>query len=148
MSLIEPLKKMSKSDENERATLYILDEPSQIKKKISSAVTDSDSEIKASPDKPGVSNLLTIHSSLSGQKIENLEEHFNGKGYGELKSELTELISESLKPVRDKYQSLIKDKTYLKEVLAQGASAAQRRANKILSKVYRKVGFPDREKAK
>jgi tryptophanyl-tRNA synthetase len=148
MSLVEPLKKMSKSDENERATLYILDEPSQIKKKISSAVTDSGSEIKATADKPGVSNLLTIHSSLSGQKIENLEEYFNGKGYGDLKSELTELISESLKPVRDKYQSLIKDKSYLKEVLAQGASAAQRRANKILSKVYRKVGFPDREKAK
>jgi tryptophanyl-tRNA synthetase len=111
-------------------------------------VTDSGSEIKATADKPGVSNLLTIHSSLSGQKIENLEEYFNGKGYGDLKSELTELISESLKPVRDKYQSLIKDKSYLKEVLAQGASAAQRRANKILSKVYRKVGFPDREKAK
>ena len=74
MSLTEPTKKMSKSDENERATLYVLDEPDQIKKKIASAVTDSEAVIRSSPDKPGVSNLLTIHSALSGQSIGELEE--------------------------------------------------------------------------
>ena len=146
MSLADPTRKMSKSDENERATLYILDEPDQIKKKISSAVTDSESEIKASAEKPGVSNLLTIHSALSGQSIEELEEHFSGQGYGVLKNELAELICESLQPVREKYHQLIKDKEYLKSVLAQGANAAQKRAYKIMGKVYRKVGFPERER--
>ena len=146
MSLADPSRKMSKSDDNERATLYILDEPDRIRKKIASAVTDSESEIKATPEKPGVTNLLTIHSALSGKSIPDLEEHFSGKGYGELKSELTEIITESLSPVRTKYKELIEDKSYLKSVLAEGAGAAQKRAYKILSKVYRKVGFPDRER--
>ena len=146
MSLADPSRKMSKSDDNERATLYILDEPDRIRKKIASAVTDSGSEIKATPEKSGVTNLLTIHSALSGKSIPDLEEHFSGKGYGELKSELTEIITESLSPVRNKYKELIEDKSYLKSVLAEGAGAAQKRAYKILSKVYRKVGFPDRER--
>ena len=146
MSLADPSRKMSKSDENEKATLYILDEPDQIRKKIGSAVTDSGSEITANPEKPGVSNLLTIHSALSGKSISELEEYFSGKGYGELKSELTEIIAESLAPVRTRYKELIEDKSYLQTVLAEGAKAAQKRAYKILSKVYRKVGFPDRDR--
>lgn len=146
MSLADPTRKMSKSDENERATLYILDEPGQIGKKIASAVTDSEPVIRASPEKPGVSNLLAIHSALSGQTIDQLEEHFAGKGYGVLKEELTEVITESLRPVREKYQELIQDKTYLRSVLAQGAEAAQKRAYKVLSKVCRKIGLPDRSK--
>ncbi len=147
MSLIEPTRKMSKSDENEKATLYILDEPDQIKKKIASAVTDSGAEIKSSPDKHGISNLLSIHSSLSGKSISTLEEHFTGKGYGELKSELTEIICDSLQPVREKYKQLIQDKSYLKKVLADGANAAQKRAYKVIGKVYRKVGFPERDRS-
>ena len=144
MSLGDPSKKMSKSDKNERATLYILDEPDQIKKKISSAVTDSGSEIKSGPEKLGITNLLSIHSSLSGISIPELEEHFSGKGYGELKSELIEIVSDSLRPVREKYKELIQDKTFLKQVLSRGAESAQKRAYKIIGKVYRKVGFPDR----
>ena len=146
MSLANPSRKMSKSDENEKATLYILDEPDRIRKKIASAVTDSGSEIKATVEKPGVTNLLTIHSALSGKSIPELEDHFSGKGYGNLKSELTEIISESLSPVRVRYKELIDDKSYLQSVLSEGAGAAQKRAYKILSKVYRKVGFPDRER--
>jgi tryptophanyl-tRNA synthetase len=146
MSLTDPMKKMSKSDENERASLYILDKPDQIKKKVSSAVTDSGSEIKRGKDKPGVTNLLGIHSALSNKAVEDLEDHFSGKGYGVLKNELTELISESLKPVREKYDDLIQDKNYLKKVLQQGAEVAQKRAYKILGKVYRKVGFPERSR--
>ena len=146
MSLAEPTRKMSKSDENEKATIFILDEPNRIKKKIAAAVTDSDSEIKSSPRKPGVSNLLTIHSSLSGNSIPELEEYFKGKGYGQLKSDLTEMVSESLAPVRARYKELIEDKAYLNSVLADGAKAAQKRAFKILSKTYRKVGFPERER--
>jgi tryptophanyl-tRNA synthetase len=143
MSLTDPNRKMSKSDDNERATLYVLDEPSQIKKKIGSAVTDSGTEIKHTAEKPGISNLLTIHSSLSDQPIELLEDHFLGKGYGDLKKEVIELVTESLKPVRETYQDLIKDKTYLDTVLKDGAQAAQKRAFKILHKVRRKIGLPE-----
>ncbi|MDA7822678.1 tryptophan--tRNA ligase [Opitutales bacterium] len=144
MSLADPTRKMSKSDENERATLFVLDEPGQIKKKIGSAVTDSEAEIKAVSTKPGVSNLLTIHSSLSGETIQNLESHFLGKGYGELKGEVIELLVENLRPVRESFADLIKDKNYLDSVLKDGAQAAQKRAFKILSKVQRKIGLPEK----
>ena len=103
MSLADPTRKMSKSDSNEKATVFILDEPDKIKKKLASAVTDSGTEIKYSPEKPGVSNLLGIHSALSGLSIKELEVHFEGKGYGVLKSEVAELIIENLTPVRKKY---------------------------------------------
>ncbi len=146
MSLTEPTKKMSKSDENQRSTLFLLDEPDLIKKKISSSVTDSGSEITAIPEKPGISNLLTIHSALSNQSLSDLEDRFAGKGYGALKNEVTEIISESLAPVRSKYKELINQKDYLSKILAEGAQSAQKRAYKILSKVYRKVGFPDRDR--
>ena len=141
MSLIEPARKMSKSDDNERATLYVLDDPNQIKKKIGSAVTDSGSEIQLSEEKPGVSNLLTIHSSLSGISIEKLESHFLGKGYGELKAEVTELLVETLKPVRESYQELIKDKSYLDTVLK--ARAAQKEHLKFFPK-FREDWTPER----
>ena len=143
MSLVDPTKKMSKSDTNERATIFVLDEPEQIKKKIGSAVTDSGTEIIAAPDKAGVTNLLTIHSSLSGQSFEYLESHFQGKGYGELKSEIIELLVESLRSARESYKELIKDKNYLDSVLKTGANCAQKRAFKILSKVKRKIGLPE-----
>lgn len=144
MSLTDPTRKMSKSDENERATLFILDEPDRIRKKIGSAVTDSGSEVKAAPDKPGLSNLLAIHSALSGETIPALEEKFAGANYGTFKAEVAEIVVEALRPVREKYHQLIEDKTYLQNVLRDGAAAAQRRAYKILSKVHRKVGFPEK----
>ena len=144
MSLADPTRKMSKSDDNDRATLYILDEPDRILKKIGSAVTDSGSEVKAGPDKPGVSNLLAIHAGLSGETVPALEEKFAGQGYGAFKTEVGEVVVEALRPVREKYHELIQDKDYLRTVLRNGAEAAQRRANKIMRKVYRKVGFPDR----
>ena len=144
MSLVDPTRKMSKSDENEKATVFILDEPDQIRKKIGSSVTDSGTEIKVSQEKPGVSNLLTIHSSLSGIDFHSLEDHFLGKGYGELKSEVSELLIENLRPVRESYHQLINDKTYLDSVLKEGAQTAQKRAFKILNKVQRKIGLPDR----
>ena len=144
VSLTEPTKKTV----GRKRTGHALrpDEPDQIKKKVASAVTDSEAVIRSSPDKPGVSNLLTIHSALSGQSIGELEESYAGKGYGSLKEDLTEIISSSLRPVREKYHDLIQDKAYLKSVLAQGAAAAQKRAYRVLGKVYRKVGFPERER--
>ena len=91
-----------------------------------------------------MSNLLGIHSALSGQSLESLEVHFEGKGYGTLKSELADMIIETLNPVRKKYNELVKNKDYLDEILAKGAEAAQKRAYKMLAKVYRKAGFPDK----
>ena len=146
MSLTDPDRKMSKSDPNHKATLFVLDEPDRIKKKIASAVTDSGAEIKAVTEKPGVSNLLGIHSALSGQSLESLEAHFEGKGYGTLKAELADMIIETLNPVRKRYNELVKNKDYLNEILAKGAEGAQKRAYKMLAKVYRKAGFPDKAK--
>ena len=144
MSLQEPMQKMSKSDENQNATLYILDPPDVLRKKIMSAVTDSGSEILARDDKPGISNLLQIHSALSGQAIVDLEASFVGKGYGELKREVVDQVIAALEPVQSHYDELIQDKAYLESVLKAGAETAQKRAYKVLGKVYRKAGFIER----
>ena len=142
MSLQEPEKKMSKSDPNERATLFILDAPDLIKKKIMSAVTDSETTIAFAPkERPGVSNLLEIYGVLTKRKPEDVAEDFVGKGYGDLKKALVEVVVESLNPIRTRFDELMEDKTYLSEVLKKGAEAAQKRAWKVLSKVHRKAGF-------
>ena len=144
MSLQDPTRKMSKSDENQNATLYILDKPDVLKKKIMSAVTDSGSEIKEAEDKPGVSNLLHIHSAISGRELADLEASFMGKGYGDLKKEVTDVVVSALEPVQVRYEELIQDKKYLESVLKVGAGEAQKRAYKMLAKVYRKAGFVER----
>lgn len=144
MSLQEPAQKMSKSDENQNATLYILDQPDVLRKKIMSAVTDSDGEILARDDKPGISNLLQIHSALSGRAISDIEASLAGKGYGELKKEVADQVIATLEPVQKRYSELIQDKAYLQSVLKTGAEAAQKRAYRILGKVYRKAGLVER----
>lgn len=144
MSLQDPERKMSKSDDNHNATLFILDDPKVLQKKIMSAVTDSGSEIKAADDKPGVSNLLQIYSASSGREIADIEESLVGKGYGDLKKEVADAVIATLEPVQAKYKELIADKGYLEGVLKDGAGAAQKRAYKVLGKVYRKAGFVER----
>jgi len=144
MSLQDPERKMSKSDANQSSTLYILDEPKQLKKKIMSAVTDSGSEIVASEDKPGVSNLLQIYSTMTGRAVADLEASLKGEGYGILKKEVADAVIAVLEPVQAKYKELIEDKSYLEAVLKSGAGAAQKRAYKVLGKVYRKAGFVER----
>ncbi|WP_269526456.1 tryptophan--tRNA ligase [Coraliomargarita parva] len=144
MSLQSPDRKMSKSDENQNATLYILDDPKVLKKKIMSAVTDSGSEIVAREDKPGVSNLLQIYSAMSGREIAEIEDALQGKGYGDLKKEVADAVISVLEPVQARYHELIADKAYLESVLKSGAEAAQKRAYKVLGKVYRKAGFVER----
>lgn len=144
MSLQDPVKKMSKSDENQNATLYILDTPDVLRKKLMSSVTDSGSEIVAREDKPGISNLLQIHSAMSGREIADLEASFAGKGYGDLKKEVADVVISVLEPVQARYQALISDKAYLESVLKSGADSAQKRAYKMLGKVYRKAGFVER----
>ena len=144
MSLQDPERKMSKSDDNQSATLYILDDPKVLRKKIMSSVTDSGNEIVAREDKPGVSNLLQIHSAISGTSIADLEASFVGKGYGDLKKEVADVVIAALEPVQARYNELIKDKKYLESVLKAGAGEAQKRAYKTLGKVYRKAGFVER----
>ncbi|MGC6425321.1 MAG: tryptophan--tRNA ligase [Lentimonas sp.] len=144
MSLQDPERKMSKSDENQNATLYILDRPDVLRKKVMSAVTDSGSEIVARENKPGVSNLLQIYSTMSGREVAELEERLAGKGYGELKREVADAVIAVMEPVQARYNELIGDKAYLQSVLRSGAEAAQKRAYRVLGKIYRKAGFVER----
>lgn len=141
MSLQSPESKMSKSDANQNSTLYIIDAPEVLKKKIMSAVTDSESCVKAGKGKEGVTNLMSIYSSVTKKTFENIEDEFAGKGYGDFKKSVADAVIEALAPVREKYAEVSSDKAYIEDVLRRGSEAAQRRANRVMSKVFRKVGF-------
>ena len=141
MSLQDPLKKMSKSDDNLNNIIALLDTDDIIKKKINRAVTDSGNEIKYSDDKPGLSNLIDIYSCLSGYDFKSIEKKYEGKMYSSLKNDLIDLIIEFLKPIRQEYDRVISDKNYLDQVLRNGSEKASYKARRTLSKVYRKVGF-------
>ncbi len=141
MSLQAPDKKMSKSDENPNNYISLLDSSDVIRKKIMRAVTDSGTEIVYDKERPGLANLLTIHSVLSDKSMEELQEHYAGKMYSDLKKDLGEMVAESLKPVQKRYTEIMEDKAYLDSVLVEGALGAQRRARKTLSKVYKKMGL-------
>ena len=144
LSLQDPTKKMSKSDENQGAYILLTDSPDLIRKKITRAVTDSGSEVKAGPDKEGVTNLLSLMSGFSGKSVEELEGEFVGAGYGDFKKQVAEVVVEGLRPIREKFEEVDQDKAYLDGVLKAGAEVAQKKAYKILSKVNRKVGFLER----
>lgn len=140
--LQNPTAKMSKSAESVSGLIEILDTPEVNAKKIKSAVTDAGREIKFDEkEKPGVSNLLTIHSALSGQSISDLENHFSGKGYGDLKGEVADVVVEYLKPIREKTLELLADESHLLEMLAQGAAKAQEVASTTLAKTYSNLGL-------
>ena len=141
-SLQDPSKKMSKSDENVNASVYLSDDRETVLRKFKRAVTDSDSVVRFAPEeKPGVSNLLTIYSVFSDKTIEQAEKDFEGKGYGEFKMAVGEAVADRLAPIQAEQRRLLTDKKYLNEVLAVGAQRAYRVAAKTLSKVYRKIGF-------
>ncbi len=141
MSLQEPTKKMSKSDENLKSTIFILDDEKQIKKKVMSAVTDSEGVVRFDKEnKPGVSNLLTIYSILSNNSIQQLEAKYNGRGYGDFKGDIAEVIISSLKPIQDKYYELIESKT-LEDLLDEGAERANNAAMKMLRKMENAMGL-------
>lgn len=143
MSLQEPTKKMSKSDDNPNACILILDEPDAIIRKFKRAVTDSGSEVRYAEDKPGVSNLITIYSCATGKDNASIEREFEGKGYGDFKLAVGEAVADWLKPVREEFARLMADKAYLKECYTNGAKAAMSISGKIVSKAYHKVGFVD-----
>lgn len=144
MSLQDPTAKMSKSDPNHAATVFITDRPEDIRKKIMSAVTDSSAEVRAGADKPGVTNLLSIMSACTGRSVAALESEFAGKGYGDFKKAVADAVVAMLDPVRLRYDELIKDRGELDRILKAGAEQAQATAFRTLSKVNRKVGFVER----
>lgn len=141
MSLQEPTKKMSKSDENPNAYIALLDSPDVIVKKVKRAVTDSGNEVKYAEGKDGINNLLSIYSSLTGEKIEKVEEKFVGKGYGEFKLAVAEVIVEGLRPIQQRYQDYMNNPDYIREVYTSSAEKALAISSRTLSKVYRKIGF-------
>lgn len=141
MSLQAPTKKMSKSDENVKGFVSMLDEPKQIEKKIKSAVTDSEGIVKYDKEnKPGVSNLLTIYSSCTGESIASLEEKYHGKGYGDFKQGVAQAVIDVLKPIQDKYNALI-DSEELDDILDKGAEKAAFTANKTVAKAKKAMGL-------
>lgn len=144
MSLQEPLKKMSKSDDNQNNVIRILEEPKSILKKMKKAVTDSDNPPVIAYDwenKPGVSNLLEILSASTGTPVEELVEKYKGQMYGTFKCEVGEAVVAMLEPIQQRYKEIRQDVSYLNEVLKEGAKKASARAEKTLEDVYRKIGF-------
>ena len=146
MSLQDPEKKMSKSDENLNNLIAILDSPDVVKKKIKRAVTDSGTEVKMDDSRPGISNLVQLYSLITDLSVKDVEAQFSGKMYSDFKTDLGNVTTEFLQPIQKKYDEISKDKAYLESVLSNGAENAFYRARKTISKVYRKVGFiqPDR----
>jgi tryptophanyl-tRNA synthetase len=141
MSLQDPTKKMSKSDDNEKATLFLTDPDNIIKNKIKRAVTDSGSEVKYSFEKPGIANLMSLYCIAKNMIIPDIEVEFAGTGYGDFKVAVADAVAEYLAPIRERYEKIRSDKKYLDEVLKAGAESANRTASKTLRKVYKKVGF-------
>ena len=144
MSLQEPTKKMSKSDENPNACILILDDKDTIIRKCKRAVTDSEAEVVYREGKDGINNLMTIYSSVTGKDFAAIEAEFAGKGYGDFKLAVGEAVADHLEPVRNEFARLVQDKAYLKECYTAGAEKALRYSQRTLNKVYRKIGFVDK----
>ena len=140
--LQDPTTKMSKSASSPNGIVELLDDPKVTAKKIRSAVTDTEREIRFDPAaKPGISNLLTIHSALSGRTVEQLEADFAGRGYGDLKKELADVVVEALAPVRERTLAYLDDPASLDAVLARGAEKARERAAGVLARAYDRLGL-------
>lgn len=142
MSLADPAKKMSKSDENPNAFVTMSDDRDTVIRKFKRAVTDSGNEVRYAPDeKAGISNLMVIYHAFTGKSLAEVESEFSGKGYGDFKVAVGEAVADALAPIQAEKARLLADKAYLQSVMKSGAETAFRMARKTLSKVYRKVGF-------
>ena len=145
MCLSNPTSKMSKSDP--QGCVYIMDSPDEIARKFKRAVTDSDTErcIRYAPEeKPGVANLMSIYSSVTGRSYEAIEAEFEGKGYGAFKPAVGDAVIETLRPIREETQRILADKAYLKEIYTEGAQRAQSVARRTLRKVAKRIGFVEK----
>jgi tryptophanyl-tRNA synthetase len=141
MSLQDPEKKMSKSDDNPNASVYILESKDDIVRKFKRAVTDSEASVRYAPEKPGISNLMTIYGVCTGKSNSEIEAEFAGKGYGDFKLAVGETVADTLAPVRDEFARLTADKEYLLQCMKNGAEQALKISDKTLKKAYKKVGF-------
>ena len=144
MSLQDPGKKMSKSDENPNASIYLMDDPDTIIRKCKRAVTDSEATIAYRDEQPGIKNLIDIYSACTGSTPEEVVREFDGKGYGDFKMAVGEAVVSVLKPLQSRVAELEKDKAYIDGIIKNNAEKAQYFANKTLRKVQKKVGFPER----
>lgn len=144
MSLTEPTKKMSKSDDNPNGFISLLDDFSAIEKKIKRAVTDSDGQVRRGEGKEGIENLINILSATTGQAIEDIEKKYESKGYGEFKADVASAVVECIRPIREKYDYYMKNKDYLSSVYKTGAAKAQAISERTLKKVYKKIGFVEK----
>ena len=141
MSLQDPTKKMSKSDENLNAWVAILDDPDAIMRKFKRAVTDSEARVCIGEEKHGINNLIGIYSAVTGKTAEQITAEFEGKGYGDFKMAVGEAVVEELRPIRERYEAIIKDKAALEALYREGAMKADYVARRTLSKAMKKVGF-------
>lgn len=145
MSLAEPAKKMSKSDENVNATIYLIDDKDTIIRKFKKAVTDSDAEVRYDvANKPGVSNLMEIYGVVTDKTMDEVAREFEGKGYGDFKLAVGEAVADMLDPFHKRCDELEKDKTFINECIKENAEKASYFANKTLRKVHKKLGLTER----
>ena len=145
MSLGTPTSKMSKSDP--QGCVFIMDKPEDIARKFKRAVTDSDTEncVRYDPEnKPGVANLMSIYSSVTGKSFEEIEREFAGQGYGAFKPAVGEAVIETLRPIREESERMLADKAYLQQIYTDGAKRATAVARRTLRKVYKRVGFVEK----
>ena len=141
MSLQDPTRKMSKSDENPNAWVAILDKPEDIMRKFRRCVTDSDTRVCFAEGKDGINNLMGIYAAVTGKTLSEITEEFEGRGYGDFKTAVGEAVVETLRPIRETYDDLMNNKDYLLDCYAKGGEAALRFSQRTLSKVKKKIGY-------
>ena len=144
MSLQDPLHKMSKSDENPNASIYLTDDTDTIMRKFRRAVTDSEGVIRYCEEQPGIRNLIDIYSVLNGKTPQEVEAEFAGRGYGDFKTAVGESVAAVLGPIQKEQKRLLDDRAYVDGIIRDNAQKAAWYAEKTLRKVQKKVGFPER----
>lgn len=141
MSLQNPASKMSKTDENPNTYIALLDDTDTVRKKIKRAVTDSGSEIVCDAAHPGIANLLSVFSGVTGEPIETIVDRYRGKGYGQFKDDLAEVLVGLLRPIRERYKAIVGNRGNLDAVLRQGAAEANERSHRMIASVHHALGF-------
>ncbi len=144
MSLQDPSKKMSKSDENPNASIYLMDDPDTIRRKCKRAVTDMEASVRYRDEQPGIKNLIDIYSACTGKTPAETEKEFDGKGYGEFKEAVGEAVVSVLAPLQERFRELSLDKGYIDSIIKNNAERAAATALKTLRKVQKKIGYPER----
>ncbi len=144
MSLQDPSKKMSKSDENPNASIYLMDDPDTIRRKCKRAVTDMEASVRYREEQPGIKNLIDIYSACTGKAPSEVEKEFDGRGYGDFKEAVGEAVVSVLSPLQERFRELEKDKAYIDSVIKNNAEKANAVSLKTLRKVQKKIGFPER----